>query len=76
VLRADVADELLEELTDRPSRTIVVALRDYGAHLNDRTGLELDSSANLRLTMHRGLELDVPRLRYTSFTIRRQEAPR
>lgn len=75
VLRADVADELLAELADRNSRTIVVALRDYGGFLNDRTMLELLAPANTRLPMHRGLELDVPGLRYTSFTIRRQEAP-
>jgi len=75
VLRPEVAELLLAQLTDRPSRAIVVALRDYGAHLNDRTGLELLSPANVRLTMSRGLEVNVPGLRYTSFTIRRQPRP-
>ncbi len=75
VLRPEVAELLLAELVDVPSRAIVECLRDFGAFLNDRTGLELDSPANLRLPMHQGLELNVPGLRYTSFTVRRQEAP-
>lgn len=75
VLLPEVADELLGELDDVPSRAVVECLRDFGAHLNDRTGLELDSPANIRLTMHQGLELNVPGLRYTSFTVRRQPRP-
>ena len=75
VLREDVAAELLAELDDPNSRAVVVCLRDYGAHLNDRTGLEIDASANIRLVMDRDVDVDVPGLRYTSFTIRRQPRP-
>ena len=75
VLREDVAEELLAELDDPNSRAVVVCLRDYGAHLNDRTGLEIDASANIRLVMDRDVDVDVPGLRYTSFTIRRQPRP-